>query len=163
MKKLFLIRHAKSSWDSSASSDFDRPLNDQGKTDVPGMAEFLCEQGIVPDQFFTSSAVRAYGTAKLIAKGINFEMDQILSDRRLYLADVNHLQSMMRGFSDDWNCVFLLGHNPTITECANLLTNDHLENIPTCGIYGIELHIDSWLKLRNGIGSKLFFQSPKML
>lgn len=163
MKKLILIRHAKSSWQSNASSDFDRPLNDRGKADAPRMGEYLSALEFRPDQFYTSSAVRAEATAKLIAKEIGYDPELLIADRRLYLADVPHLQSIMREFSDDWECVFLIGHNPTITDCANALANDELENMPTCGVYGIELNIDSWRKLRNGAGSKLFFQAPKLL
>ena len=163
MKKLVLIRHAKSSWQSNAQSDFDRPLNDRGKSDAPRMGEYLLSLEIKPDQFYASSAARAVSTAKLIAKEIDYDPELIIADKRLYLADVAHLQSIMREFSDDWDCIFLIGHNPTITDCANGLTNDELENIPTCGVYGIELKIDSWRKLRNGVGTKLFFQAPKLL
>lgn len=163
MKKLILIRHAKSSWESTATADYDRPLSERGKTDAPRIAEFLAAKKLEPDQFFTSSALRAHTTAKLISKDIGFEQEAIMADRRLYLADVPHLQSIMREFSDDWDCIFLLGHNPTITECANLLANDELENIPTCGVYGIALNIDTWSRLHNGVGTKLFFQAPKLL
>ena len=163
MKKLILIRHAKSSWQSTATSDFDRPLNDRGKEDAPRMGEYLASLDLKPDQFYASSAVRAAYTARLIAKAMDFDPEAIVADRRLYLADVAHMQSIMREFSDNWECVFLMGHNPTLTDCANALANDELENIPTCGIYGIELNIDSWRKLRNGVGKRLFFQAPKLL
>jgi len=69
----------------------------------------------------------------------------------------------LRGVSDSFETIFVIGHNPTITDCANALTGDNLENVPTSGIYGVEMAIDSWLKLRNGIGKKIFFQAPKLL
>ena len=163
MKILYLVRHAKSSWSSSASSDYDRPLNDRGTSDAPRMAEFLKSHSIVPDQIVCSSALRAHTTARLLAKGLNLSDELISADRRIYLADLNLLQSLMREFSDDWNTVLLVAHNPTITDCANGLANDQLENLPTCGIYGVELEIDSWLKLRNGVGKKVFFKGPKEL
>jgi phosphohistidine phosphatase len=163
MKHLYLVRHAKSSWDSSAASDFDRPLNDRGASDAPKMAMYLKENGIVPDLIFCSAAVRTHKTAMVIAKGLGLASDKIMPDRRLYMADVNHVQSLMREFSDEWNCVYVVGHNPTITECANSLSGDSLENIPTCGVYAMELDIDSWRKLRPGIAKKVFFQAPKLL
>jgi len=146
-----------------ASSDFDRPINDRGIVDAPLMAAFLKEEGVFPDQIFCSSAVRAFMTAKLIAKGIGISDQSILADRRMYLADVNQMQSIFREFSDEWESVFVVGHNPTITDCANALTGDDVENVPTCGVYGIELNVDSWLKLRNGVGRRLFFKVPKEL
>ena len=127
------------------------------------MGEYLASLDIKPNQFYSSSAVRAEATSRLIAKAIDFDSEAIITDRRLYLADVPHMQSIMREFSNDWECVFVLGHNPTLTDCANALANDELENIPTCGVYGIELNIDSWRKLRNGVGKRLFFQAPKLL
>jgi len=163
VKKLYLIRHAKSSWSSSAASDYDRPLNDRGASDAPKMAEYLKSQNILPDQIVCSSALRAHTTARLLAKGMGISNESILADRRIYLAELNQLQSIMREFSDDWETVFLVAHNPTITDCVNGLANDELENLPTCGVYGIELAIDSWLKLRNGVGQKVFFKVPKEL
>lgn len=163
MKKLYLIRHAKSSWSSSAASDYDRPLNDRGVSDATRMAEFLKSQSIFPDEIVCSSALRAHTTARLLLKGLEISPELILADRRIYLADLNQLQSIMREFSDDWDTVFLVAHNPTITDCVNGLADDQLENVPTCGVYGMELAIDSWLKLRNGIGEKVFFKVPKDL
>lgn len=163
MKTLYLIRHAKSAWDSSAVSDFDRPLNDRGKSDVPRMTAFLRASKIRVDQIISSSAIRANSTARLIARGLEMDESSVLLDRRIYLADVHQLQSILREISDEWQSVMLVGHNPTLTDCANALTGDSLNNLPTCSVYGVELAIDSWLKLRNGVGKRTLFQVPKAL
>lgn len=163
MKTLYLIRHAKSAWDSSASTDFDRPLNERGLSDAPRMAAFLRAQQIVPDQIVSSSAIRANTTARLIARGLDQDESTVMQDRRIYLADVHQLQSILREFPDSWESVMVIGHNPTLTDCANALTGDVLNNLPTCSVYGIRLAIDSWLKLRNGVGERILYQVPKEL
>ena len=101
MKTLVLIRHAKSSWDSKAETDFDRPLSDRGRKDAPRIAAFLAGKDLEPNQIVTSPAARALTTARMIAGGIGLEEDRILEDRRIYLADLHHLQSIMREFSED--------------------------------------------------------------
>ncbi|MCG8526466.1 MAG: histidine phosphatase family protein [Opitutales bacterium] len=163
MKKLLLVRHAKSSWDAQVSSDFDRPLNDRGKGDAPRVAEFLKSQGFLPDQIYSSAAVRAATTAKMLAKGLELEQEKLTFDERIYMADLNHLQAILREIPDELETIYLVGHNPTITDCANALCGDSLDNIPTCGTYAMELDIESWKMLRSGVGKKLFFQRPKEL
>ena len=163
MKTLVLIRHAKSSWDSKAETDFDRPLSDRGRKDAPRIAAFLAGKDLEPNQIVTSPAARALTTARMIAEGIGLGEDRILEDRRIYLADLHHLQSIMREFSEDWECVYVVGHNPTFTEAANALAADDIDNLPTCGVYAVRLRIDQWVKLRNGVGERLFFQRPKEL
>jgi len=91
VKRLFLIRHAKSSWDSSASSDFDRPLNDRGLSDAPKMADYLKTEGILPDFILCSAALRAQTTAKLLIQKMGLDVGILQEDRQLYLADVNQL------------------------------------------------------------------------
>jgi len=162
-KKLILLRHAKSSWDANVNTDFERPLNDRGKMDAPRMAEFFSQQSIPIDLIYSSSAVRAVTTAKVFRSQLGVSEARFIEDERVYRAGVNQLQALLRELHDDWNSVMVVGHNPTMTDCANALCDDEVENIPTCGIYAMELDIDSWRKSMNGVGRKLFFQRPKSL
>ena len=70
MKKLYLIRHAKSSWKDITLDDFDRPLNKRGKTDAPFMAQKLKDKNIYPDIIISSPAKRAKSTAKAFKKNL---------------------------------------------------------------------------------------------
>ena len=72
MKTLLILRHAKSSWNYTDLSDYDRPLNARGKQDAPRMGEHLREQGLIPDRILTSSAKRAKKTAIRVAKACGY-------------------------------------------------------------------------------------------
>jgi len=76
MKTLYLIRHAKSSWDDMNLKDFDRPLNDRGKNDAQEMGKRLKERGIFPDVILSSPDIRALETSKMIARALNFPLEK---------------------------------------------------------------------------------------
>jgi phosphohistidine phosphatase len=84
MKKLYLVRHAKSSWEDSSLDDIDRPLNGRGKNNAPEMGERLKKQGILPDLLISSPAKRAMSTAKKIAERVGYSKKEILIDENLY-------------------------------------------------------------------------------
>ena len=84
MKKLFLIRHAKSSWEDLRLDDFDRPLNKRGEKDAPFMAELLKEKNIIPDLIISSPSLRTKLTAEIIAEKIGF-IDKISFESRLQI------------------------------------------------------------------------------
>ena len=72
MKTLYIIRHAKSSWENPTMSDLDRPLNERGKRDAPRMGKRLKEKAIHPTVLISSPAKRAFGTAKRIAEVLGY-------------------------------------------------------------------------------------------
>src|SRR4029434_8634311 len=80
MKTLFLIRHAKSSWDDAALSDKDRPLDDRGKRDAPKMGKRLAKRDVKPDLILSSPAVRARTTAEIIAKKLDYKRNDIVGE-----------------------------------------------------------------------------------
>ncbi len=83
MKTLLLVRHAKSSWDVAGLDDLERPLNERGKKDAPEMAKRVKERNIHPDIFLSSSAKRAYKTAKLFAKEFGLAKSEIVLEKKL--------------------------------------------------------------------------------
>src|SRR5437870_1380458 len=87
MKKLLLIRHAKSSWDEITQKDFDRPLNDRGHKDAPKIAKRLLKKDISIDAFISSPAVRALTTAEYFAEAFDVKKKQIVQEPALYLAE----------------------------------------------------------------------------
>jgi phosphohistidine phosphatase len=123
MKKLFLIRHAKSSWDNMEMSDFDRPLNERGEKDAPRMAKLLKQRAVAPDRMITSPANRARCTCQLFAKVLEFEKKKIISEQKLYHATpdaiLKVLASLPEHKRDEEDIALLFGHNPGITEFAN--------------------------------------------
>ena len=163
MKTLFIIRHAKSSWDASNVDDFDRPLNERGKRDAPRMGKRFKEKDIHPDWMVSSPAKRALSTAKRIAEALKYKKDDIKSDRRLYHADEETILTVVKELKDNRNVVMLFGHNPGLTEFVNSLMDgsQDIDNIPTCGVVAFQFSIEHWTEVDWGKGKMLFFDYPK--
>lgn len=161
MKTLILVRHAKSSWDNPALSDFDRPLNDRGKRDAPRMGKRLKEREITPDLMLSSPAKRALTTCKEIAKILNYDKQRIVTDKRIYHAGEDELLQVLSEQNDNHEIIMLFGHNPGFTDFANALFNEHIMNIPTCGIVAGDLSLTSWREIKWGCGKLDFFDFPK--
>jgi len=160
LKQLFIIRHAKSSWDSDAKSDFDRPLNNRGRRDAPLMGEVLKELDILPNLILSSSAKRTTMTALILAEKIGYDKEIIFEDD-LYLASDSEIYDMIKRVDDSVDSLFLIAHNPGVTNFINRFTDDYISNMPTCGIYAIEFEVESWQEVKPRRGKKLFFEYPK--
>jgi len=161
MKTLILIRHAKSSWDNSDLSDFDRPLNDRGLRDAPRMGKRLKEKELAPDLVISSPANRALTTCKIISETIGFPVNQIQTDKAIYHADDDQLLSVVQNLPDYADQVMLYGHNPGFTDFVNRLTKSHIDNIPTCGIVSCQINTEKWNEVRWGSGKVQYFDFPK--
>lgn len=161
MKTLYLIRHAKSDWNSSDLTDFERTLNKQGFNEAPFMAKKLIEYNFKPDHIICSPAKRTTSTAQLICAEINYPLKDIIFEHSIYEASVNALVSLVNSLPNNKNEITIIGHNPSITELSNYLTDEHIGNMPTCSIIKIELEIDNWDEITRGIGIQKFFIYPK--
>jgi phosphohistidine phosphatase len=162
MKTLYVIRHAKSSWDDSDLSDIDRPLNERGKRDAPRMGKRLKEKEISPGLILSSPARRAYSTAKRIGEVLNYKKENIKLDKALYHASDDKILEVVRKISDKYDVVLLFGHNPGLTDFVNLLSDprDFIENVPTCGVVGFEFRT-GWTEVSRENSKRLFFDFPK--
>jgi phosphohistidine phosphatase len=156
MKTLYLIRHAKSDWNNSGLTDFDRPLNKRGLKDAAFMAEKLNELDFNPTFVVCSPAQRTKTTAQLIANSTS-----TLFDPAIYEASLQDLTRLISFLPNQQKDIALIGHNPSITALANYLTDDFIDNMPTCSIVKIELEIDNWDEVVQGIGIKKYFITPK--
>lgn len=162
MKTLYIIRHAKSSWEEAdILADIERPLNERGKRDAPFMGKLLGAKAIQPDVLVSSPATRAFKTAKLIAEEIQYKKKDILIHAEIYEATPEKLLDIIQSFSDQWNTVFLFGHNPTMTELVNWYTEVPIDNMPTCGIAGIEFNVQHWEEATSTNGKVFLFEFPK--
>ena len=160
-RTLYLVRHAKSSWDNPALDDFDRPLNERGKRDAPKMAKRMKERELAPDLLYSSPAKRAHKTCLEFATVLGIPDAAILTDKDLYHADEETLLCKIRQLKKKNDEVMLFGHNPGLTGFANLLTAEWIDNIPTTGVIGIRFKVDSWKDIAPGTGKILFFDFPK--
>lgn len=125
------------------------------------MAKVLKKKGIKPDLILSSSAVRAYEFAKIIAEEFGIKKKKLISAKDLYMADENELLNIVREVNDDNETVFLVGHNPDLTNFANSLCNYNLDNIPTSGIFCVEFDIGKWKDTDYGKGKFKSFDYPK--
>src|SRR5271157_4582531 len=116
MKTLFLIRHAKSSWDDTALPDKDRPLGDRGRRDAPKMGKRLAKRDVKPDLILSSPARRALKTAEIIAKKLDYKLGRILVVDCMYPGGADSLLRVINELDDGLQCVMLFGHNPGLED-----------------------------------------------
>lgn len=158
MKKLYIIRHAKSSWSDETLDDFERPLNKRGKANAPMMGERLKKKGVMPDIIISSPAKRAKSTAEIIAKQIGYKNILFLDD--IYEATSETLSKIVKSLDESYKVVFLVGHNPSLNELAYKLAG-FSENIPTCGIVEIEFKCKKWVEIAPANAKLAMFDYPK--
>lgn len=161
MKTLFLVRHAKSSWDYPELDDIERPLNKRGKRDAPEMGKRLKKRGIFPDLMITSPAERAHTTCAIVADILDYPQGEIIIDEDVYHASEDILLHVLRNCENIWKKVMIFGHNPGFTDFANSIANQSITNIPTCGIFACHFNIDCWTEVDFGKGTFIFFDYPK--
>lgn len=161
MKRVFLIRHAKSSWEHANLRDIDRPLNERGKKDAPIMAKAFRKNLGTVDQLISSPANRAYTTAQVFAKEFSISSKDILIREEIYGATIDQMLKLINSFDDSRTKICLFGHNPTFTYLAEKLADINIGNLPTCGIVGIEFEVDSWAAVSLGSGQDFYYDYPK--
>lgn len=144
MKTLTIVRHAKSSWKDTSLPDRERPLNKRGERDAPVMGKRINEHGIRPSLIISSPAVRAWTTAKIIAREINYPSEFLQKEDSLYLASLDEILDVIVAQENGFNNLMLVGHNPGLTEFANYLVPGLTTNLPTAGVVSVEIDQDGW-------------------
>lgn len=159
MKKLYIIRHAKSSWKDISLDDYDRPLNKRGKLNSPFMGKKLKEKNITPDVIISSPALRAKTTAEIIAKELNYSKSIIFKDD-MYESTPSKLHKILTKLNNKYKTVFLFGHNPEINMLAENYV-DFRKNIATCGVVEIEFDCKKWSDISAENAKLISFDYPK--
>ena len=161
MKTLYLARHAKSYWKDQSIPDFDRPLNSRGKRDAPFMGEVLKDKKVKPDLIISSPAKRTKKTAIEIASKIGYSEKKILYNEELYEASSNNIIKVLNKIDEKYSSVMIFAHNPGLTLLNNHISNNYIENIPTCGIVALQLD-KKWNELGKNTCKFLYFEYPKL-
>ena len=161
MKTVYVIRHAKSSWDDPTLTDIKRPLNKRGLRDAPFMAKLLKNKGVTADLIISSPANRALTTATYFANEMSIPVESIDVEHAIYGAYPEDILQMITQIEDDVNIVLIFGHNPTFTSLVNRFTEDYIANVPTCGIVKIDAKIDQWKDFNETTGVQTEFYFPK--
>ena len=166
MKILYLVRHAKSSWDFPDLDDMERPLNSRGKHDAPLMGKILKKLSGEPDKIISSPAKRAISTAKRIADELGYPKKKIVKDSRLYMAGSSGFIDTISEQKKNVNSIMLFSHNPGMTTFANSVSDAAIENIPTCGVVRIDFEINKWKEIAENPeakGKMIYFEYPKKI
>ena len=137
--KLWVIRHAKSSW-KTGKPDFDRPLNKRGERDGPRMGAWLSDQEDRPTWVVSSDAARARATADFVCAWAQVNGEALRLEPRLYLAGAETILDVVKETPDDVTSMAVVCHNPGITDFVNaMLGEPRLDNLPTFGIAKLEV------------------------
>ena len=145
MKNVFLVRHAKSSWKDMSLRDIERPLNKRGKRDAPYMAKLLAGKVAKPDALISSPANRAFTTAAHFAKAWEIDRMDIIQKEEIYEAYQSDILEVIQALDEQWQSVFIFGHNPTFTMLANAFPGGgFISNVPTCGVVELHSQAEKW-------------------
>lgn len=161
MKTIYLIRHAKSDWSDATLDDIHRGLNKRGKKSIPIIAKVLKEKKIEPDIIISSPAKRAKLTINRLLKELGYKTKIKYIDE-LYLANTDTILSITQEINDKYDSVFIIGHNPGLSEFANLMSDADIKNIPTLGIVALKCKTKNWIECGYHKASMEFFIYPKM-
>lgn len=162
IKRVIIVRHAKSSWANAGLADFDRPLNDRGNHDAPMMGKRLKDLGIKPDLIISSTAKRAKQTAKKISNELNYKKEDILLIDKLYHCHPETFEEVIYSIEDNLNTIMIVAHNPGITLFVNSLSHSFSSaNIPTCGVVVAEFVAKNWNEFNSVDKQVVIFEYPK--
>jgi phosphohistidine phosphatase len=142
MKKLLIMRHAKSSWKKPDLTDHERPLKKRGKNDAKRMGKLLKSKKIIPGLIICSTALRAQETADNLVAGLKYENEVVFTDA-LYMAEPKNILSAINDHAVNQKTVLIIGHNPGSEALLQILTGK-VESLPTASIAYIIAKIDKW-------------------
>ncbi len=159
MKKLYILRHAKSSWDQPDLADFDRPLNQRGIITAPFMGELIARKRYLADVMISSPAKRSRQTAHLVKESSGYQAN-LLFDERIYEASPQVLRQILSEIDDKIISAMIVGHNPGIEGFIRYITGDIVQ-MPTAALASLSIEIDKWSELSAGSGTLQEVIRPK--
>jgi len=174
MRRLLLLRHAKSSWNDGDLDDMSRPLAPRGRSAAPLMGRHISGKDLVPDLVLCSTAERARQTLELVTA----EWERSAADRAkvemhssLYLASLGELLAVLKRLDDDIKSAMIVGHNPGMAVLAGQLAargeakamKTMAAKYPTAALAVIDFDMESWTEIAPGTGSLQSFIRPKDL
>ncbi|WP_298497840.1 histidine phosphatase family protein [uncultured Algibacter sp.] len=160
MKKLILVRHAKSSW-SHDVIDHQRPLKKRGLNDSDIVSRSLKTLNYKVEKLISSDAIRTKTTAEIFISNLDIDRNLVHFNHNLYDFSGENLIKVIKSIDDALNCVMVFGHNHAITAFVNTYGSKNIYNVPTCGVVIIEFNTDKWSSLEPGKTLKTLF--PKDL
>jgi phosphohistidine phosphatase len=163
MKTVYIVRHAKSSWDFPQLEDHERPIITKGIKRTEQIIRFLRERNIKVENLYASHAVRSAETAHMLAPALGVEINQIVIEPEIYHGGTSALTNLIYGLPDDVNSVMIVGHNPAVTDFANEYTDQYLDWLPTSAMVALRFDTDAWEKIDEAKVTTDFIITPSML
>lgn len=163
MKTLYLVRHAKSSWENLSIADYERPLLEKGIKRSKKVGACLQEKGVTPQLILSSHAQRAWDTARILATALNYPEKDIIIENQLYFSGAEALENIVYGLPDDKDHVMMVGHNPDMTRFANLFLEDKIDYMSTSSVVCVLFHTQRWQDIMLAEREIPFVVFPKSL
>tara|TARA_B100000287_G_scaffold325530_1_gene309735 strand:- start:256 stop:750 length:495 start_codon:yes stop_codon:yes gene_type:complete len=149
MKNLFLLRHAKSSWDNAALVDFDRPLSKRGISNAIKLSKYIQKNSISFDLVLSSPSERTQSTLDLVLSSFD-PIPTITFKESIYHASASRLSQLIKEQDDEINNLLIIGHNPGLHILTETLTNESIVKFPTCAFVKIT-NFNYWKDIDAGI------------
>lgn len=162
-KTLYIVRHAKSSWDDPFLSDHERPLAPKGIRKTKKVTGFLKNSISCPELFLSSTAIRAKQTAGIVAAELGYPEEKIKYSKNLYHAGEETIFNELYGLPDNIHSVMIFGHNPGLTYFANHFLDPTIDNLPTSGVVSVTFDTGKWEEIDTAGFHVNFVVFPKML
>lgn len=166
MKTVYIVRHAKSSWEYRGIEDIDRPLKKRGILDAHLLSGILKDRIIRPDIFVSSSANRALHTAMIFAENFTYPLANLKIKKSLYSFSDGYLIKTIMALDDAFDTAMVFSHDHGISTFVNKFGSKRISHVPTCGVIGIQFDIKHWKSINKNKtikkGKTIFFETPKM-
>jgi len=150
MKTLYIVRHAKSSWEYEGIKDIDRPLKQRGINDAYLISSVLNKKIATPDVFISSCANRALHTAMIFSYSFNYPLANLKLSKSLYNFSDGYLIKTVKALDDSFDSAIIFSHDHGISDFVNKFGSIQVEHVPTCGVIGLKFETSHWKNIKNG-------------
>lgn len=150
MKTLYIVRHAKSSWEYPRIKDIDRPLKKRGIKDAHLMSKFLSKKINRPDVFVSSSANRALHTSVIFCENFQYPLSNLKIKKQLYSFSDGYLVKTVNALDDGFNSAIIFSHDHGINTFVNKFGSKPISHVSTCGVIGIQFEEKHWKNIKKG-------------
>ena len=150
MKTVYIVRHAKSSWEYEGIHDSDRPLKKRGIKDAYLVANHIKKQIIKPEVFISSSAIRALSTGIIFCNQLEYPLSNLKINKSLYSFSDGYLVKTIRAIDDMCNSAMIFSHDHGISDFVNNFGNELIDHVPTCGVVCIQFDTKHWKSIKKG-------------
>jgi len=150
MKTLYIVRHAKSSWEYDGVKDIDRPLKKRGINDAYLISNVLQKKVSCPDVFVSSCANRALHTGMIFSYTFNYPLANLKISKSLYSFSDGYLIKTVKALDDSFDSAIIFSHDHGISDFVNKFGSKTVHHVPTCGVIGLKFDISHWKNIKSG-------------